>query len=268
MSSCCKQHKLIWGAGEAVPYEEFNIAQCFFVYLPSTGQGGSAMSFLKRLPSDVRNKSSCQCLSWNVLLISLHSFYSSASSLSSHAIGWCMCTEPFFQPGTLLSSVPCCSSQASVWRQLHKLWFGICPLIFKPFHHKLGNPGKCLECLCLLHALRYFHRSDLLSFPWKETGRRKFLISRWEVCYEREPFGAWLCSELSLLCAIQQRVESSGEAKIRELVREISQWNLQLWITSACELIAQQCIIIHFGRSWDKPRAAEIWAEYWCWTCN
>lgn len=38
-------------------------------------------AFFRRLPSDVRNKSSCQCMSWNLLLISLHCFYSNASSL-------------------------------------------------------------------------------------------------------------------------------------------------------------------------------------------
>lgn len=223
--------------------------------------------FFKRLPSDVRNKSSCQCLSWNVLLISLHIFYSSASSLllryllmhvyRSFLSAW---NTPVF---CLL-----CSSQASVWRQLHKLCFGICPLIFKPFHHELGNPGWCLECVCLVHTLRDFHRSDLFSFPLKEAGRRKLLISCWEVCYERSIWSLAVLWAVSALChSAEGRKFWRSKNKI-ELVREISQWNLQLWITSACELIAQQCIIVHFGRRWDEPRAAEIWAEYWCWTCN
>lgn len=212
MSSCCKQNKLIWGAGE-----EFNIPQCFFclVFFTTVGQRGSAMSFIKvdqwceeqeQLPVPV-----LKC-SLNFIALFLLQCILSPPELLVDA--WC--TQPFFQPGTHLSSVPCCSSQASVGRQLHKPCFGICPLIFKPFYHELGNPDYCLECLCLLHTHRDFHRSDLFSFPLKEAGRRKLLISCWEVCYERDPFGAWLCSELSLLCAIQQRVESSGEAKIKE----------------------------------------------------
>lgn len=110
----------------------------------------------------------------------------------------------------------------------------------------------------------------LLIFLSLEGSREKeaFNLMLRSVLWERSIWNLAVLWAVSVLCySAEGRKFWRGKNK-RELVREISQWNLQLWITSACELIAQQCIIVHFGRSGDKPRAAEIWAEYWCWTCN
>lgn len=113
-----------------------------FVFLPSVGQRVYiCYVFFKGLPSDVKLQEQLlvpvlKCSLNFIALFLLQCILSPPELLVDACV-----QEPFFQPGTYLSSVPCCSSQASVWKQLHKLCFGICPLIFKPFHHELSNPG-------------------------------------------------------------------------------------------------------------------------------